>query len=199
VHEYYAISIRLDADWTPPLHNPANGNWQWGDFFQLHSPDQFSSPPAFAFSAINQFSIQLLGGDLMANGVRRNATVFSLSDGNLNLGNWVEFMIDVNWAYDNTGSLTVLRRNAGETAFTTVFNQVGIPTLQYNSYVANSQGATYQHYWRCGYYRSVSPGVTSRLRLGPIVRGTTFTEVQAAAFVGPNIIPKPPSALSVRD
>jgi hypothetical protein len=197
-HEYYAISIKLDSDWTPPLHNPANGNWQWGEFFQLHSPDQFGSPPAFAFSAVDRFSIQMLGGDLMADGVRRNTTTFPLTNGALNIGKWVEFMIDVIWAYDNSGSLTVLRRDEGETVFTPVLKQTELPTMQYNTQIADSQSATFKHYWRCGYYRSVSPGVTSRLRLGPIVRGTTLPEVEAAAF-GASIVPKPPTALSILD
>jgi hypothetical protein len=195
-HEYYGISVKLDPNWTPPLHNPLVGNWRWGLFLQLHSPNSFDSPPAIALSALDTFGVEMLAGNLIdAKGHRRNSEVFGFTNGALNPGKWVQFLLDVVWAGDTKGSLVIYRRDEGQTAFTQVFSKTGVPTLQWDSQDLTS---TDKHYWRAGYYRSDSPGVVSKLWLGPIVRGTTFAEVSAAAF-RPTIIPKPPSALSIRD
>jgi hypothetical protein len=197
-HEVYGISVKLDPNWVPPLHDATHGN-TWGIFLQLHSPDPFHSPPAFQLAVTTQFNAGLLGGNLIdANGHRRDVNSYTLTKGELRTGHWVEFMVDVVWAYDNTGSLTVYRKDEGDTLFVPVFTQTRVPTLQFDSQLPNSQNTdpaqnatTYMHYWKMGYYRSVSPGVTSRLSLGPVVRGTSLQEVQAAAF-GPTMSPNPP-------
>jgi hypothetical protein len=158
---------------------------------QLHSPDASGGPPAFALCADDTFHAQMLAGDLIgANGQRRNAISLPFTNGELRLGHWIQFLIDVVWAYDSHGSLAVYRRDEGETAFTQILTQAEQPTLQFNSQFPDSQntgpplpsGPKYLHYWKAGYYRSVSPGVTSRLWLGPIVRGTSLEEVAVAAF-----------------
>jgi hypothetical protein len=204
-HEVYGISVKLDPNWVPPLHDATHGN-TWGIFLQLHSPNQFDSPPAFALDVTTQFAAGLLGGDLIdANGNRRNVNSYALTNGQLRAGHWVQFIVDVVWAYDNTGSLTIYRRDEGDSVFVQVLTQTGVPTLQFDSQLPNSQNTslaqnaqTYMHYWKTGYYRSVSPGVTSRLSLGPVVRGASLKEVQAAAF-GPTVTPNPPSAPAVNN
>jgi hypothetical protein len=171
---------------------------------QLHSPNQFDSPPSLALEADTRFHVNLLGGDLIANGNRRNSTPLVFTNGDLRVGHWVEFMFDVTWAYDTTGSLTVYRRDEGDATFTVVLSRVGQPTLQFDSQFPNSQntdptlGPTYLHYWKTGYYRNISPGVTSLLWLGPVVRGTSLQQVAAAAF-GASMAPKAPSALNARN
>lgn len=185
-HEVYGISIKLDSNW--PLDAKKHEN-QWGAFLQLHSPDEFHSPPSFSLHAENQFHAQLLAGDLIdANGQRRGVTPVPFTNGELRRGQWVQFLIDVVWAYDNSGALTVYRRDAGETAFTNVLTLTNQPTLQFDSQIPNSQntdpasGHTYSSYWKTGFYRSITPEVTSRLWLGPVVRGTSLQEVAVAAF-----------------
>jgi hypothetical protein len=191
-HEVYGISIKLDPNWQPPLHDSTHGNWRWGAILQLHSPDAFGSPPPFALDVDDQFHISTLGGDLIGtNGQRRNATDVQFTNGDLRPGHWVQFLVDAIWAYDSRGSLTVYRRDEGETRFTPVVTLANQPTLQYDSQIPDSQnmdpsrGPAHLHYWKTGYYRSVSPGVTSRLWLGPIVRGTSLQEVATAAFGRP--------------
>jgi hypothetical protein len=203
-HEVYGISIKLDPHWQPPLHDATHSN-TWGLFMQLHSPNEFESPPAFAFAADTSFHIDTLGGNLIdANGRRKNGNSVPLSNGDLRAGHWVQFIIDAVWAYDSSGSLTIYRKDEGDTAFTKVLTLSGQPTLQYDSQFSNSQnvdpsnGSTYLHYWRAGYYRSDSPGVTTRLSLGPIVRGTTIQEVEAAAF-RPSLIPMAPIGVTLEN
>jgi hypothetical protein len=199
-HEVYGISIKLDPNWVPPLHDATHGN-TWGIFLQLHSPDQFDSPPAFQLAVTTQFNAGLLGGDLIdTNGNRRGVNSYTLTKADLQAGHWVQFVVDVVWAYGNTGSLTVYRKDEGDVSFVSVLTQTGVPTLQFDSQLPNSQNTStaqnatkYVHYWKTGYYRSVSPGVTSRLSLGPVIRGTSLPEVQAAAF-GPTVTPNPPGA-----
>jgi polysaccharide lyase-like protein len=189
-HEFYGISIKLDPNWQASLHDKAHGNWQWGIFMQLHSPDGYGSPPPVAMAVEDQFHVSTLTGDLIdANGLRRNTTTVPFTNGTLRSGHWVEFLIDVVWAYDNHGSLAVYRRDEGESNFASVLSLSNTPTLQFDSQIPNSENSdpsqnakTYLHYWKVGYYRSASPGVTSRLWLGPVVRGTNRDEVAAAAF-----------------
>jgi hypothetical protein len=190
-HEVYGIAVKLDPNWQPPTPDPHNG-WRWGLFLQLHSPDQSGGPPAFAFAAEDDFHLSLCAGDLLLDGHNKDAKSVALTRGDLRRGHWVQFLIDVTWAYDTHGSLTVYRRDEGETVFSPVLTQVGQPTLQFNSKFPDSQnispapnGTVYTHYWKVGYYRSVTPGVTSRLWLGPFVRGSSLEEVAAAAFGRP--------------
>jgi hypothetical protein len=179
-HEVYGIAVKVDPDWQPPANK-----WHWGLVLQLHSPDDFVAPPAFALAVEEDFHINTCAGDLVEGGAlsrNKDAKSQPLTRGDLRPGHWVQFLIDVVWAYDNTGSLTIYRRDEGDTAFIPVLTQPGQPTLQFRSTTPNPVGT---HYWKMGYYRSHSPGVTSRLWLGPLVRGTSIQEVAVAAFGRP--------------
>lgn len=85
-------------------------------------------------------------------------------------------LIDIVWATDAHGSISIYRRDGNESSWTKVFEKKSVPTLQYEG----NQPAG-DHYWKAGFYRSESK-VTSRLRLGPIVRGRDQDEVTLAAF-----------------
>jgi len=178
--EFYGVSIKVDPDWQPPANK-----WHWATFMQLHSPNDFNSSPAFAMSAEEDFHVYTCAGDLVEGGAlsrNKGQTAWPLTRGDLRRGHWVQFLIEVTWAYDDHGSLSVYRRDEGEAAFTQVLTQTGRPTLQFRSTTPNPLG---YHYWKAGYYRSISPGVISRLWLGPIVRGTSRQEVAIAAFGRP--------------
>ncbi len=187
-HEVYGIAVKVAPDWKTPTADPHNG-WRWGLVAQLHSPDLSGGPPAFALAAEDDFHINSCAGDLIEGGHHKDAKSLALSRGDLRRGHWVQFLFDVIWAYDSRGALTVYRRDEGETEFSTVLTQVGQPTLQFNSKFPGSDsaspspnGPTYLHYWKVGYYRSVTPGVTNRIWLGPFVRGSSLREVSVAAF-----------------
>jgi hypothetical protein len=179
-HEVYGISVKVDSDWLPPANK-----WHWGAVLQLHGPDDFVAPPALALAAEEDFHLNTCAGDLVEGGsLSRNKDAKSLpfTRGDLRPGHWVQFLIDVVWAYDNSGSLSIYRRDEGEASFSPVLTQTGQPTLQFRSTTPNPVGS---HYWKMGYYRSHSPGVTSRLWLGPFVRGASLQEVAVAAFGRP--------------
>jgi hypothetical protein len=181
-HEYYAVSIKLDPQWQPP--SPTAGP-VWGVFLQLHGPDDFEAPPPIALAAVNDFHVDYCAGDLVEGGsLHRNkdSTPLTLSRSDLRRGHWVEFVLDVTWSYDDKGSLAVYRRDEGEKTFVKVLSKEALPTLQFRSSTPVVQGT---HYWKMGYYRAISPGVTSRLWLGPLVRGTSFDDVATAAFGHP--------------
>jgi Polysaccharide lyase len=180
-HEFYGVAVRLDPDWQSPGPFPGTQNI-WGLFLQLHSPDPFVSPPAIALAAESDFHLQMCTGDLLEGGVLphyKDAIKLPFTNGDLARGHWVQFMIDVRWALDDTGSIAIYRRDEGQHDFTKVLDLNHVPTLQSKFGVAN---AGLVHYWRTGFYRSRTAGVTSRLSLGPLVRGTSFDEVAAAAF-----------------
>jgi hypothetical protein len=168
--QYYAFSIKLPPDWVRPTH--------YGICLQLHGPDTLDASPAFAFEVTNAFSMDVTAGDLDTPAAAYKHAYVPLSDGSLNLGHWVDFVIKIKFAKDFTGSIDVWRRNEGATIFTNVLSLVNIPTLQYKS----SQGGVGSHYWKYGYYRSDQTTITNILFLGAIARGTTFDNVVGTAF-----------------
>jgi len=172
-HEYYALSVKPDAAWQPPQPNAARETW--GTFFQLHGPDRLHAPPSFALMAEKDFHVNLCGGDLL-NPKTRNPVSYPLTDGALHPGAWTEFLLDVVWAADATGSVTIYRRNKNDSAWTKVLEKQGLATLQHEG-----PRPVEDHYWKAGFYRSESP-VATRLWLGPIARGANRDDVAVAAF-----------------
>ncbi len=163
--EFYRVSIKLSPDWIAPQSN--SHGYAWGIFFQLHGPNEYMAPPAIAIHAENKFSLFVLGGDLNAKvGGRR-----FLTKSDLNIGRWVDFVLEIKWAPDTTGAIAVYRRNEGESDWEKVADIKAVATLQHKGTpIPNS------HYWKSGFYRSESKHENT-LWLGPILRGRTFDEV----------------------
>lgn len=200
-HEFYGISIKVSDDWKGPQAESAEkGHVKWGSFMQLHSPNAYNSPPAVDLSVEDEFGFYLNSGELISllpdkrsGGMkqsRKNSQYFKLTNGNLNKGHWVQFIIDVVWAKDPTGSLKIFRRDEGQNSFQQVLTLDNTPTLQYSQYISTDPKScstcaldNVVHYWRVGYYRSTSDQ-TNVLWLGPIVRATTFCEAASSAFGG---------------
>jgi hypothetical protein len=183
-HEFYAVSVKLSADWQPPGPDVRfNFPLTWGIVMQLHSPNAFSSPPSVALSATSDFHLSMCSGDLVEGGQRtrnKDATDYPFSDGSLARGTWVEFVLDIVWSYDEHGSISVYRRNEGEREFANVLHLSHVPTLTWKSGVTPTKGD--EHYWAAGYYRSRNSALVSVLWLGPMARGTSFDEVAETAF-----------------
>lgn len=199
-HEFYAVSVKVSNDWKGPQPESAEkGHAKWGSFMQLHSPNAYNSPPAIIFAADDEYAIEMNAGELVSlasdkkTGLikqqRKNNERFSLTNGDLRRGHWVQFLLDVTWKTDATGAVKLYRRDEGESDFHTVLQLSGIPTLQTSQYIPTDLAHcpscapdNITHYWRVGYYRSTSPNQTNVLWLGPVVRGTTFDEVAKTAF-----------------
>lgn len=195
--EFYGIAVKVSKDWLPPQkEGPNKGYVQWGTFMQLHSPNIYDSPPALDLSVDDSYSLRLNSGELISyvpdikkGGLkqrRKDSQKFEFSNGKLNPGQWVQFMIDVNWDSQPNGHVRIYRRDEGEKNFKNVLVLTNIPTLQTSEFISKvcqtCAPDNIQHYWRVGFYRSTSPGQTNTLWLGRIVRGTTFKEVADAAF-----------------
>ena len=163
--EYYRVAVKLASDWKAPNKN--GRGFSWGSFFQLHGPNEYGAPPAVAIFAENEFSLFVVAGDLnLMIGGRR-----FLTKSNLNVGKWVDFVLEIKWASDATGSIAVYRRDEGEVDWTKVADIKSMATLQHKGVpVPNT------HYWKAGFYRSESSHVNT-LWLRPILRGQTFEEV----------------------
>ena len=201
-HEFYGISVKVRSDWRAPQPEPpSKGSVVWGTFMQLHSPNVFDSPPAIDLMADNSFHLAMDTGNLdkltqdpktgKARYARKASEPIAFSDGKLRPGHWVQFMLDVVWATDNLGALSVYRRDEGEATFTKVLDVENTATLQVDSHIAmdlahcsRCSADNVTHYWRVGFYRSTSDNQTNVLWLGPIVRGTSFKEVATVAFGG---------------
>ncbi len=184
-HEFYALSIKLPTNWKPPGRSLGKGP-TWGIFLQLHSPDRLNSPPAIALTAENDFHLNICAGNFLVNGLRKDGVSipFENNTGELNKGHWVQFVIDVVWAADNSGSLTIYRKNIDSTDWIKAIELKNTPTLQYGENISEitSDDLNSPHYWKIGYYRSATENLVSNVWLGPLVRGTSFNEVVNAAF-----------------
>lgn len=162
--EYYRVSVKLDTDWQSPGKD-LRGQ-KWGTFFQLHGPNEYGSPPAVAFLADDSFALFVFGGDVTQKlGGRR-----VLSNADLAVGRWVDFILYVRWAIDRTGSVALFRRDEGEQNWENVLDIKTVPTLQ-----SKGDSVIRSHYWKAGFYRSAS-NHRNGLTLGPIVRARTFSE-----------------------
>ena len=173
--QYYAFSVRLAPDW-PPI-NPDIGT-PWGIVLQLHGPDSLNTSPSFCVQVLDQFYIMLHSGNLDSHEDSLQWEFYPLSHSDLNPGQWIDFVIQIEFASDFTGAVHVWRRDEGQTDFTLALSVDNIPTLQYSS----SQGEVGDHYWKHGFYRSEQVTITHVLWLDGLTRGNTFTAVVQAAF-----------------
>jgi len=199
-HEFYGLAVKVSADWiAPQAEPPSKGNVHWGSFMQLHSPNIYNSPPALDLIAENDFHLGMDSGELGITKIdpktgavrqgKKDSIPVAFTNGKLNPGHWVQFMMDIVWSADSNGSIRIYRRDEGEQEFSTVLDMPGTPTLQYDSFISTDPAEcktcapdNVTHYWRVGFYRSTSPDQTNVLWLGPVVRGTSFDEVAQAAF-----------------
>ena len=173
--QYYAFSVRLAPDWHPI--DPDVGD-PWGIVFQLHGPDSLGDSPSFCVQVLDQFYIMLHSGDLDSQEDSLQGEFYPLSPGALNPGHWIDFVIQIEFARDFTGSVHVWRRDEGQPDFTPALALDNVPTLQYRS----SQGGVGDHYWKHGFYRSEQDTSTHVLWLDGLTRGGTFASVVQAAF-----------------
>ena len=182
-HEFYGLAVKLSPDWQSPGKHHGTGP-VWGIFLQLHGPDVLGAPPPIELDAENEFHLGMCNGDVLDGGTRKakGGEIYSFKNGDLKRGQWVQFMMDVIWSYDDNGRVAIYRRDEGEKDFTKVLELNNIPTLQYKFGAPKDEG---QHYWKTGFYRSTTEGLTSVIWLGPLVRGTSFEDVAKTAFGAP--------------
>ncbi len=174
--QYYALSVKLASDWKQPYIEGSSAYWSM--FLQLHSNAALNASPAFSLNAMDQFYVVIIGGNLDDTNHYYKYSLLSKAD--LNRGHWVDFVIGIKYAKDNTGAVNIWRRDEGESTFTNVFSVNNIPTLQYKTSV--SSGAIIGHYWQTGLYRPNNIPHSNVLWLDGMTRGTTFDAVVAEAF-----------------
>jgi len=141
----YTFSVKFDPSWQTMV---GNNNGAWGIFVQLHGPDNLGTNPAFELNATDRITFGMRTGDITQN----RGGDYELSNGNLNKGQWIDFMLTVKYAKDNTGFVNIQRRDEGQVGYTRVLNLVNIPTLQYSPNVNGS--AVSDHYMKHGLYRN---------------------------------------------
>jgi hypothetical protein len=168
--EFYGLSVKIPPGWQPPERNRLGETW--GMVFQLHGPDELKAPPSLSLEVLGDFQIGLHGGALLPS---RTPRAYRLSDGALNPGRWVEFLLDVKWSADDQGWVVVWRRDEGGD-FRKVLDLANIANLQYGF-----DQPIGEHYWKAGFYRSEGRS-THEVWLGPVVRGSDRDAVAKAAF-----------------
>ena len=107
------FSVKFDKTWqvisdTSPKHNTG----AWGIFAQLHGPSVYASNPIFALSATDQIRFNTRVGDLTQSTQSVEYNLLNCG-GELTLDKWIDFTITAKFAVDDTGFVTVARRNEG--------------------------------------------------------------------------------------
>jgi Polysaccharide lyase len=161
--QQYAFSVKFDPTWKTIVDN---GYGDWGIFLQLHGPDDLGANVAWAFSATDHIVFIQRAGDVSKNPLKG----YELANGSLNKGKWIDFILTVKYAMNNTGFVTVERRDEGESSFKEVLNLRNIPTLQFSSQ-ATTAGV---HYVKSGLYRN-KQSFTSILYLDGFTRAAVTT------------------------
>lgn len=141
----YSFSVKFDESWQTIVEH---GNGAYGIFLQLHGPDNLGASPAWAFSATDNIHFNMFSGDIITS----INVAHALSNGALNKGNWIDFILTVKYAKDNAGFVNIMRRDEGQTDFTEVLDISNTPTLQYSSNV--NGGAVDDYYIKHGLYRN---------------------------------------------
>lgn len=126
--------------------------------------------PPFTFRAQDRFFIRTNAGDV--SGGKVNGKVIEFSDGSLNKGKWVDFIVKIKFSTSQSGEIDVWRRNEGDADFKQVLD-VNTPTVQ----VANGQAIGSYH--KAGLYRHGDTNFTNVLHLDGFVRGDNLNEVKA--------------------
>lgn len=175
--EYLAQSLFLPTSFKSPQG--------WGIPLQLHPP---TGVPANMLSPVfeidfstnpGHYSINTRGGQT-TNVIRRDSVGKNLNLGGFCLGKWADMVYAIKYATDNTGSIHVYRRIVGVDPEVKLIDAINnIPTLY-----ADPTGKAYPHYFVMGFYRGITPGLTSVFYMGKLARATTMQEAVAAAFGG---------------
>ncbi len=142
----YSFSIKLDKTWQQPIDN-GDGRGKYAIFLQLHGPDVMGTNPLFALG-YRSIRFSLYGGDIS----KYSKSYVNLSDGALNIGKWIDFILTIKYQKDKTGYVTIQRRNEGQTNYTEVLNLQNVSTLQYHP--SYNGGAVGNHYMKYGLYRN---------------------------------------------
>lgn len=162
--QYFGFSIRLAADWSEP---------EWNSFVQLHGPDEYDLPAAFALRVnAGRFIADVNGGDI-SEPFRSHYDA-----GPVVLNTWVDFIVRIDFAISETGAVAVWRRDEGQEDFGQQVEAMRIATLQ------SRDGVAGDHYWKAGFYRATKEDVAV-VWLDGVTRADTFEEVVATAFAPP--------------
>jgi Ca2+-binding RTX toxin-like protein len=155
--KYFGFSVLIDKNWDAPGR---------GSIWQLHGPS--GMPPAFTFQASDKFSVKTNGG---TSGLDKQQK-FSLSQSSLNKGDWVDWIVKINFSVSNSGEVEVFRRDQGQNSFAKVLD-VNAPTVMAPN--GNPSSLVHKH----GLYRDAEPQ-KNVLWLDNWVRGDSFDDVAGA-------------------
>jgi hypothetical protein len=133
--DWYNLAIKLDPSWVQPT---------WNTMFEPNFP-RYTSPPIAINTAYfnNSTGARCWTYSTIVNCTnfwelwRYTGRIGSLKQEDLKVrpaipGHWVEFVLGVKWALDNTGAYKLYTRDvdAGETAWTKNFDVSGVVTYQ---------------------------------------------------------------------
>jgi hypothetical protein len=120
----YSFSVKFDSSWKASSSN------SWALFMFLSGPQKLATAPAWEFNATyDKIEFRQRSGDL--NNAQSHG--YNLLKNSLNKGKWIDFILTVKYAKDNTGFYIIQRRDEGESNYTEVLNIKNVPSLQYKN------------------------------------------------------------------
>ena len=134
---WYGDAFRVKSGWSQP---------DWSRIFQFGYPSLASPPIALAADAYNGVPyFQLWRNDGLLNASTLTGTVVGDTPiMAIPLDTWVEFVVGVKWATDNTGSIRIYYRIPSQSsAWTLAYSVDNTPTEQYGTTANGSCSADY--------------------------------------------------------
>lgn len=163
---WYGWSIKINSSFGLTKH-------YWWIPLQLHGDAAFQTNPLMAIDlGSGSWNVNIRGGDYTKNGNKG----YPFINNSISYGKWTDIIIGINYQKTATGSITIYRRDEGQTKFTVAFVKTDIPTVQ-----TNSAGYVGYPFWKSGIYRYDIPTPDSVYE-GPFSRGSTFSAVEKASF-----------------
>ena len=159
---YYGFSVQLVSPYDTS---------SYGRVFQIHGPDAYGVGPTAALEVRAGYRFWSVVGELPKTGI-----LYTLSPDTIYTNQWSDFMIMITFSR-TVGEVHILRREEGETVWTSALDITGVPTVQW----ATGDSPPIEHYWKSGMLRN-NILATNELYISQVVRGSTFSDVELAAF-----------------
>jgi hypothetical protein len=162
---WYSWSTYFPSDWQNLTNAPDNDWLLIADWHASNNADfgEICQPLQIEINANNQLIATMLTGDVTGYNCFNGSGTANYYDqvivDGIELGKWNDFVIHVKWTVENTGVVEIWHKTNDEAVFTKVFEQAGVPTLQY----INNKNNVDTPYFILAHYRSEEQAHTSVL------------------------------------
>lgn len=182
ITKFIGFSVMLDKKYQPPAPNK-KGEEGHQTLIQLHQiaegKDFDDVHPAIALNVTDRFFVKISARELNGEPLKNNVFEFTPMGKKLLLGKWIDFVLEIKFAIDETGYVKIWRRNEGEKNYSLIFNKFNITTLHWDKTIKPKRAL--EHTWHLGVYRSpqykTAAPKTTIVNYDCIVRADSLNEI----------------------